>query len=118
MIYEKRQLLRIFEQLKPVTEDCTPSPDMSSIEAIRAGWRWQTPCPDDATIEATWNSIKADVELQDVQQRRREEYVKQGVTTDAMVVALWEKLVESRNDSANALQLKRQDVKQRISKQS
>jgi len=42
---------------------------------------------------------------------RKEEYVKQGASTDALVVALWEKIVENRPEAADALQAIREQVK-------
>lgn len=45
------------------------------------------------------------------EQARSEEYAKQGITADAMIVAMWEKLVENRPESADAIQAKRAEVK-------
>lgn len=49
-------------------------------------------------------------------ERRQAEYVKQGASTDALVVALWEKIVEDRPESAAALQAIRAQVKLDIPK--
>lgn len=46
-----------------------------------------------------------------VDQRRALEYAKQGATVEALTVALWEKIVEGRDDAAAALQVKRAAVK-------
>ena len=47
---------------------------------------------------------------------RKDEYEKRGVTTEAMVVALWEKIVENRPEKAEELQVIRNEVKQQIPK--
>jgi len=49
-------------------------------------------------------------------ERRQTEYVKQGASTDALVVALWEQVVEGRMESVNALQAIRDKVKLDIPK--
>jgi hypothetical protein len=45
---------------------------------------------------------------------RRQAYEATGATTDALIVALWEKLVEDRDESAAALQSLREAVKTRF----
>lgn len=47
---------------------------------------------------------------------RMREYLKEGVTTDALAIALWEKVVENRPQAADALQAKRELVKARVPK--
>ena len=47
---------------------------------------------------------------------RENAYNKEGVSMDAMIVALWEKTVEDRADVATALEVKRQAVKKRFPK--
>jgi len=42
---------------------------------------------------------------------RYDEYNSTGCTMEAMVVALWEKLIENRPEKANALQILREQVK-------
>ena len=42
---------------------------------------------------------------------RRTEYEKNGCDANSLIVALWEKVVEDRPESANALQAKRLEVK-------
>jgi len=49
-------------------------------------------------------------------ERRQAEYVKAGASTDALIVALWEQVVEGRMDSVNALQAIRDKVKLDIPK--
>tara|TARA_X000001382_G_C3126667_1_gene164942 strand:- start:134 stop:631 length:498 start_codon:yes stop_codon:yes gene_type:complete len=49
---------------------------------------------------------------------RQVAYEKEGVSIDAMIVALWEKEVEDRKDVADALEVKRQAVKKRFPKPS
>lgn len=48
--------------------------------------------------------------------KRQAEYAKQGATTQALVVALWEQVVEDRPESAAALQAIREQVKLDIPK--
>ena len=45
---------------------------------------------------------------------RSEKYNEVGATTEKMVAALWEMVVEKRPESANAIQAKRQQVKAEI----
>lgn len=47
---------------------------------------------------------------------RKMEYEKEGITIDALTVAVWEKLIEGRSESADALQAKRLAIKQKIPK--
>ena len=50
------------------------------------------------------------------QELREREYLLQGITEKEMVVALWEKIVEGRTESADAIQVKREAVKAKIPK--
>lgn len=47
---------------------------------------------------------------------RRNEYLKRGITSEEMLVALWEKVVENQPESANQIQTKRNGVKQKFPK--
>jgi hypothetical protein len=47
-------------------------------------------------------------------QRLEMEYLYQGVTDHALIIALWEKLIENKPDLANALQIVRDKVKHDI----
>jgi DNA-binding NtrC family response regulator len=47
---------------------------------------------------------------------REAEYTKEGCTEKALIVALWEKVVENRPEAADALEIKRQAVKEKIKK--
>lgn len=49
-----------------------------------------------------------------VAERRAEEYEKQGCTQKALVIALWELVVENRPDAATALELVRERVKEDV----
>ena len=51
-----------------------------------------------------------------VQELREKEYLAQGITDHEMNVALWEKVVENRSESANAIQIKREAVKTKYPK--
>ena len=47
---------------------------------------------------------------------REAEYNKEGCTEKALIVALWERIVEGRPEASNALEIKRQAVKAMIPK--
>lgn len=49
--------------------------------------------------------------------RRREAYLQQGITTDEMIVALWERVVEGRSETSDELQHLREVIKRRLSSQ-
>lgn len=51
-------------------------------------------------------------------EKRLKEYLKEGLTSDAMIVALWEKVVENRPEESNAIQLKREEIKIKFPKSS
>jgi len=68
------------------------------------------PKPTAASLEAVWNSIKTDYANNIVDDQRRLEYP----STDELVVALWEKLVETDGLSTtdiDAIQARRVQVK-------
>jgi len=52
------------------------------------------------------------------QRLRSKEYDKEGVTIDNLSVAIWEKVVENRPGSADALQIIRQAIKHKYPKPS
>ncbi len=47
---------------------------------------------------------------------REAEYIKEGCTPKALIIALWERVVEGRPETSDALEIKRQAVKIRIPK--
>lgn len=51
-----------------------------------------------------------------VDELRKSEYEKAGITIEALTVALWEKLVENRPEAADAIQAKRLEIKARFPK--
>jgi len=65
----------------------------------------------DILIEGVWTQTD-DRKTQVFNETRRTEYEKEGITTDAMIVALW----EGDQDTINAMEAKRQAVKARIPK--
>lgn len=83
------------------------SPDFSSYESMCAKWRGSKPPPSLAEIEAK----RVELLPLEVEAERVKSYRSEGVTIDAMIVALWEKLVENRPEAADALQSKRISVK-------
>jgi hypothetical protein len=48
---------------------------------------------------------------------RKQEYESLGVSTDKMIVAMWEMIVENRPEAMNALQAKRQAIKNKHPKE-
>lgn len=50
----------------------------------------------------------------DLDKRRRLEYLKEGCSSEALLIALWELIVEGRPEEANAIQTKRSAVKDKI----
>jgi hypothetical protein len=61
--------------------------------------------------------LPADPEiLPSVAERREEEYRKQGINEHALIVALWEMIVENRPEVATALELMREKIKADIAK--
>lgn len=53
-----------------------------------------------------------------LEERRQAEYDKRGCTTSALIVAMWEKVVEERSDEADRLQAIREQVKIDIPKEA
>ena len=51
-----------------------------------------------------------------LEDKRREAYEAGGATADALIVALWEKIIEERSENADALQAIRAQVKSNFSK--
>jgi len=55
-----------------------------------------------------------DIEIVTKEEELRRAYQEAGCTTDALVMALWEKVVENRPEAADALQVLREQVKVQI----
>lgn len=51
-----------------------------------------------------------------IEDLRREEYEKEGITPQMMIIALWELAVENRPQAVNELQAKRQAIKEKYPK--
>tara|TARA_S200002703_G_C3766172_1_gene235852 strand:- start:738 stop:1079 length:342 start_codon:yes stop_codon:yes gene_type:complete len=66
----------------------------------------QTP-PTEEEIDAEIKRLDEEYEKQAYTRLRQSEYP----TINALIVALWEKVVEGRSESADALEVKRQEVK-------
>ena len=66
----------------------------------------QTP-PTEEAIQVKLSELQADYESKSYARARQKEYP----TTDYLIVALWEKVIEGRSESADALEVKRQEVK-------
>ena len=50
------------------------------------------------------------------QELRAKEYLAKGLTTDKLIIALWEKVVENRPEEADKIQAERIAIKQQIPK--
>lgn len=48
---------------------------------------------------------------EDYRDRRQQAYIERGVTVEAMVIALWERVVEGRPEASDALQSIRETIK-------
>ena len=72
-----------------------------------AGWYSEKEQPSDETIEAKLKELQADYDSKQYQRDRLQEYP----DTNDLIVALWEKVVEGRSESADALEVKRQQTK-------
>ena len=66
----------------------------------------QTP-PTKSQINAKLKELEAEYDSQSYARLRQEKYP----NTNDLIVALWEKLVEGRTESADALEVKRQEIK-------
>lgn len=70
---------------------------LSAVEQVLAGQLLNAHVPDDRAED------------------RQKAYLEQGITPEAMVIALWEHIIENRPQSAQALQTLREQIKQRVS---
>ena len=70
------------------------------------GWAW---IDENSTIVKT---IKTAMFKKAYAENRKNEYQKQGITTDELIVALWELLIENKPAPATAIQVKRTEIKE------
>ena len=75
-------------------------------------WNSAQPQPSEAEIEAAHNEWQAEYDAQEYARNRQAEYP----STDDLIVALWENVIEERAASVIALEAKRQDVKTKYPK--
>lgn len=66
----------------------------------------QTP-PTEEVIQAKLAELQAEYDAQAYARNRQQNYP----NTDDLIVALWEKVMEGRGESADALEVKRQEIK-------
>ena len=78
-------------------------------------WLDESPKPSKGQLNAEYEDNKKRYGYID---QRLEAYQKEGITTHALVVAVWERIVENRPESSDNLQAKREVIKQRIPKPS
>lgn len=63
--------------------------------------------PTEEEIDEKYNELKAEYDAQAYARTRQQNYP----NTDDLIVALWEKVMEGRSESADALEVNRQEVK-------
>ena len=63
--------------------------------------------PTESEIQAKIEELQAEYDAQTYSRNRQENYP----NTDDLIVALWEKVMEGRSESADALEVKRQEIK-------
>jgi len=54
--------------------------------------------------------------LPDCQELREKLYLEKGITPDKMLIALWEKVIEGRSETADSIQIQRVEIKNKIPK--
>ena len=72
-------------------------------------WNSASPQPSEAEIEAAHNEWQAEYDAQEYARNRQAEYP----STDELIVALWENVVEERASAVVSLEAIRQQVKAR-----
>jgi len=94
--------------LKPGAEWSVDNEDINKIT-----WHDKTQSrPTDAEIEAELIRLKDEFDSLNYARARQKEYIKEGITIEAMIVALW----EGDQSVINAMEDKRQAVKTRVPK--
>jgi len=83
--------------------------DGSGVKVI---WSSSQPQPSEAEIESAHNEWKAEYDTQEYARKRQEEYP----STDELIVALWENVVEERAASVISLEATRQAIKAKYPK--
>ena len=102
---------------KPTLADALKSLVPGCQFVIRGGvieWRGPGDAPTQAAIDAELARLLAVWDSLEYQRKRAEEYP----TLDAVIVALWEQVIEGRPESAAAVQAARESVKQKYPKPS
>lgn len=77
-------------------------------------WFEDSPKPNAEELAVLWEQIKEEVTLKRVQQRRA--VPGNYPSRDDMIVALWEMIIENRPETAQALQARREQIKQQFPK--
>ena len=75
-------------------------------------WKSGSPQPTEAEIETAHTEWQAEYDSQEYARNRQAEYP----STDELIVALWENVIEERAASVIELEAKRQDVKTKYPK--
>ena len=84
----------------------------NSYEGIKPHELETRPIPTLEELEKAWASMQDEIALEEILRKRKAEYP----TTDELVVALWESIVEGRNEALASLQEKRLAVKKKYPK--
>ena len=92
-------------------------PDGMELDARGGKMRWRPDTPiGKRDFDRREISFRYDVPEPTVEEMRRTEYTEAGATLDAVVVAMWEKVVENRPEAADKLQMKREQIKNKHKK--
>ena len=86
--------------------------DDSDGSCVYMEWVSDQHQPTKAEIESAHNEWKAEYDTQEYARKRQEEYP----STDELIVALWENVVEERAASVVSLEAKRQAIKTKYPK--
>ena len=83
-----------------------------SYEELEATWEDEAQAlPPLEEIEGDWAAIEAEREATEYERSRKDAYLTEGITTEILIVALWERAVEGRPEAADAIQVKRESIK-------
>ena len=94
------------------TKMLVPNLEIASKKKLEEGWEWVNVKDYKEQIQ-TLNEAKLRAKYSE---NRAKEYEKQGLTADKMIIALWEKVVENRPESADTIQAKRTEIKAKYPK--
>jgi hypothetical protein len=83
-----------------------------TYEEVEASWEDETQnLPTLEEVETDWAVIEAERAATEYERSRKDAYLAEGITTEILIVALWERAVEGRPEAADAIQVKRESIK-------